>query len=248
MTSIPALELPDFAKWGPVDRQPMSKVRRITAERLTQAWTNIPQVTVFDHADVTALEQWRKENGKRVEAAGGKLTPTVIILKVVAIALRRFPDFNASVDMPRGELVYKQYCHVGVAVDTDRGLLVPVIREVDTKNLIQLAAELSQIAEKARARKLTPEEMQGGCFTVSNLGGIGTLGFTPIINPPEVAILGVARAAHQPVYQDGEFQPRLMMPLSLTFDHRLIDGASGARFLRWIAQVLENPFHLLLEG
>ncbi len=240
--------LPDFAQWGQVERQPMSNVRRITAERLTQAWTQVPQVTVFDQADITELERWRRDNGKRVEAAGGKLTPTAIALRVVATALRRFPDFNASVDMARAELVYKQYCHVGVAVDTERGLLVPVIRHADQKSLVELAVELSQVAEKARARKLSPDDMQGGCFTISNLGSIGSVGFTPIINPPEVAILGLARATHQAVYRDGQFVPRLILPVSLTFDHRLIDGAGGARFLHWIVQALENPFFLLLEG
>jgi pyruvate dehydrogenase E2 component (dihydrolipoamide acetyltransferase) len=243
-----ASPLPDFAQWGPVERQPMSNVRRITAERLTQAWTQVPQVTVFDQADITDLERWRRDNGKRVEAAGGKLTPTAIALRVVAAALRRFPDFNASVDMARAELVYKRYCHVGVAVDTERGLLVPVIRHADQKTLVELAVELSQVAEKARARRLSPDDMQGGCFTISNLGSIGSVGFTPIINPPEVAILGLARATHQAVYRDGQFVPRLMLPVSLTFDHRLIDGAGGARFLHWVVQALENPFFLLLEG
>ena len=244
----PALELPDFGQWGEIEREPMSNVRRVTAERLQLAWSTVPQVTQFDKADVTDVERWRKEYGKKAEAAGAKLTPTAIILKVAASALGLFPQFNASVDMANREVIYKKYCHIGVAVDTERGLLVPVVRDVDRKNVVELAVELGQLAEKARARKLAPDDMQGGCFTVSNLGGIGGTGFAPIINPPEVAILGVARGAYEPVFIDGEFKPRMMMPLSLSYDHRLIDGADGARFLRWVAQALENPFLLILEG
>lgn len=240
--------LPDLSRWGEVERKPMGNVRRATAERMLLSWSTIPQVTNFDRADVTDLERWRKQFGSRVEKAGAKLTPTAIIVKVVAAALRAFPQFNAAIDMARQELVYRKYVHIGVAVDTERGLLVPVLRDVDRKNVLELAVELGQAADKARSRKLTPEDMQGGCFTVSNLGGIGGVGFTPIINPPEVAILGVARASHEPVYVDGRFEPRLMMPLSLSYDHRLIDGAAAARFLRWIAQALENPFLLILEG
>ena len=244
----PAPELPDFGQWGEIEREPMSNVRRVTAERLQLAWSTVPQVTQFDKADVTDVERWRKEYGKKAEEAGAKLTPTAIILKVAASALRLFPQFNASVDMANREVIYKKYCHVGVAVDTERGLLVPVVRDADRKNIVELAVELGQLAEKARARRLSPDDMQGGCFTVSNLGGIGGTGFAPIINPPEVAILGVARGAYEPVFVDGEFKPRMMMPLSLSYDHRLIDGADGARFLRWVAQALENPFLLLLEG
>ena len=242
------LPLPDFAQWGEVQREPMSNVRRITAERLSYAWTTIPHVTQFDKADTTDLEGWRKQFAKKAEAAGGKLTPTAIILKVVAAALRAFPQFNASIDMADREVIYKKYCHIGVAVDTDRGLLVPVVRDVDQKNIIELAVELGEIAQKARDRKLAPEDMQGGCFTISNLGGIGGTGFAPIVNPPEVAILGVARGAYEPVFSEGEFVPRLLMPLSLSYDHRLIDGAEGARFLRWVCEALENPFLLVLEG
>jgi pyruvate dehydrogenase E2 component (dihydrolipoamide acetyltransferase) len=240
--------LPDFSRWGNVDRQPLSNVRRVTAERLLQAWTTIPQVTQFDKADITEVEQWRKEYGKRAEAAGGKLTLTAILLKVAAAALKRFPQFNASLDMARNEVVYKQYINIGVAVDTDRGLLVPVVREVARKNIVQLAIELAQIAEKARSKKLSPDDMQGGCFTISNLGGIGGTGFTPIVNPPEVAILGVARGSFEPVWNGSEFKPRLLVPLSLSYDHRLIDGADGIRFLRWLSEALQNPFVLLLEG
>ena len=243
-----AQPLPDFGQWGEIEREPMSNVRRITAERLSHAWSTIPHVTQFDKADITDVERWRKEFGARAEAAGGKLTPTAIIVKIAAAALKVFPQFNASIDAPGNEVIYKKYCHIGVAVDTDRGLLVPVIRDVDQKNIIELAVELGQIAEKARNRKITPEDMQGGCFTISNLGGIGGTGFTPIVNPPEVAILGVARGSYEPVFADGKFAPRLLLPLSLSYDHRLIDGADGARFLRWMAEALENPFLLVLEG
>lgn len=243
-----AAPLPDFSKWGPVEREKMSNVRRATARNMSQSWPTIPMVTQFDKADITELEQLRAQYGKRAEAAGGKLTPTAIILKVVAAALKRFPQFNASIDMANEEIVTKQYVHVGVAVDTDRGLLVPVLRDVDQKNVIQLAVELGQIAQKARDRKLGLEDMQGGCFTISNLGGIGGTGFTPLVNGPEVAILGVSRGSVEPVWVDGQWQPRLMLPLSLTYDHRLIDGADGARFLRWVCEALEKPFLLMLEG
>ena len=243
-----AAELPDFSTWGEVERKPMRGVRRKTAEHLSQAWSSIPHVTHFDKADVTDLERLRNEYAPRVEKAGGKLTPTAIILKVVAGALKRFPQFNTSVDMAQGEIVYKKYVNIGVAVDTEHGLLVPVIRHVDTKNLIELSIELTQLAQKTRDRQLTLEEMQGGCFTISNLGGIGGTGFTPIVNAPEVAILGVARSRVEPVYIDGQFAPRTLMPLSLSYDHRVIDGADAARFLRWVAEALENPFLLSLEG
>ncbi|HNS01213.1 MAG TPA: 2-oxo acid dehydrogenase subunit E2 [Anaerolineae bacterium] len=243
-----AAPLPDFSKWGPVQREKMSNVRRATARNLGQSWPAVPMVTQFDKADITELEQLRAQFGKRAEAAGGKLTPTALILKVVAGALKRFPQFNASIDLANEEIVFKQYIHVGVAVDTDRGLLVPVLRDVDQKNTIQLAVELGQIAQRARERKLSMDEMQGGCFTISNLGGIGGTGFTPLVNAPEVAILGVSRGSVEPVWVDGQWQPRQMLPLSLTYDHRLIDGADGARFLRWVCEALEQPFLLMLEG
>ena len=242
-----AAPLPDFAKWGEVEREKMSAVRRATARAMAQSWS-IPIVTQFDKADITELEQLRKQYGSRVEAAGGKLTPTAIILKVIGAALRRFPKFNASIDMASEEVVYKRYVNVGVAVDTDRGLLVPVLRNVDQKNVTALSIELNEIAQKARDRKLSLDDMQGGCFTISNLGGIGGTGFTPLINAPEVAILGVSRGSTEAVFVDGQFQPRLMMPLSLTYDHRLIDGADAARFLRWVCEALEKPFVVMLEG
>ncbi len=240
--------LPDFSQWGAIEREPMTKVREITAERLAQAWATIPQVTQFDKADITNLEKWRAEYGKKAEAAGGKLTPTAILIKVLGIALKVFPQFNASIDMAQREVVYKSYFHIGIAVDTPHGLLVPVVRDVDQKNLIELAGELSELAQKTRERKIAPADMQGGSMTISNVGTMGGTAFTPIVNPPEVAILGVARSQVEPTYIDGQFQPRTHLPLSLSYDHRLIDGADGARFLRWVCTALEDPFITLLEG
>lgn len=240
--------LPDFSKWGEIDRHPMNKVREKTAEHLSYAWATIPHVTQFDKADITELEKLRKQYAPQVEKAGGKLTVTAILLKVVERALKIYPQFNASIDMQNQELIYKKYYNIGVAADTDRGLLVPVIKDVDKKNITQLSVELSELSEKARSRKLSLEEMQGGNFSISNLGGIGGTAFTPIVNSPEVAILGVSRGRIEPVFVEGEFLPRMMLPLSLSYDHRIIDGADAARFLRWICQALEQPFLLSLEG
>lgn len=245
---VAATALPDFSQWGFVERQPMTKVREITADRLAQAWATIPQVTQFDKADVTHLETWRAAYGKKAEAAGGKLTPTAILIKVLGIALKVFPQFNASIDMAQREIVYKRYFHIGIAVDTPHGLLVPVVRDVDQKNIIELAVELSELAQKTRERKIGPADMQGGSMTLSNVGTMGGTAFTPIVNPPEVAILGVARSHVEPTYIDGQLQPRTLLPLSLSYDHRLIDGADGARFLRWVCTALEDPFIALLEG
>ena len=240
--------LPDFAKWGPVETEPMSNLRRAAAEHLSAAWTNIPHVTYADKADVTDMEALRKQFGPAAEAAGGKLTMTAIALKIVAAALKRFPLFNASVDMAGQEIIHKKYYHVGVAVDTDRGLVVPVIRDVDRKNMVELSVELSEVAARARDRKLSPDDMQGNTFTISNLGGFGGTFFAPIINAPDVAILGLARSRMEQVYVDGAFQPRLMLPLMISYDHRLIDGADGARFMQWLVQAFEEPFLLSLEG
>jgi pyruvate dehydrogenase E2 component (dihydrolipoamide acetyltransferase) len=244
----PTVPLPDFSKWGEIERQPMRAVRRKTAAHLSYAWSTIPHVTHFDKADITELEQLRKQHEDRAEAGGAKLTVTAIAMKVIASALRMFPQFASSMDLPREELIYKKYCHIGVAVDTDRGLLVPVIRDVDKKNILELSAELALLAEKARNRKVTPEDMEGGVFTITNLGGIGGTNFSPIVNSPEAAILGIARARMEPVFVNGMFQPRLMLPLSLSYDHRVIDGADAARFLRWVAEALEQPSLLPLEG
>lgn len=240
--------LPDFSQWGEVAREAMSNIRRATAEHMAVAWSTIPHVTQFDKADISELEQLRKQFEERVEKAGGKLTITAILLKTLVAALKEFPKFNASIDMQNKEVILKHYYNLGVAVDTERGLLVPVIHNADQKNIIELAVELGEIAEKARNRKLRPEDLQGGTFSLTNLGGIGGTNFTPIVNAPEVAILGVARGGWEPVYKDGRFEPRLMLPLALSYDHRLIDGADAARFLRWVVQALEDPFMLALKG
>jgi pyruvate dehydrogenase E2 component (dihydrolipoamide acetyltransferase) len=243
-----AAPLPDFSRWGEVERQQMRAVRRKTAEHLSGAWAAIPHVTQFDVADITALEELRKKYAKKAEDAGGNLTVTAIAVKVIAAALRAFPQFNASVDMAANEIVLKKFVNIGIAVDTDRGLLVPVIRDADRKNIVQISVELSQLSEKARTRKIALEEMQGGTFSISNLGGLGGTYFTPIINAPEVAILGISRAKMEPVYKDGRFVPRLMLPLALSYDHRVIDGADGIRFLRWVVEAIEQPFLLALQG
>lgn len=246
--TVPTIELPDFSRFGLIERKAMTSVRRKTAERMSQAWTTIPHVTQHDDADITELENLRTQFGKHAQAAGGNLTVTVIVLKIVASALKKFPQFNASIDMASQEIIYKKYCNIGVAVDTDRGLLVPVIRDVDKKNIIRLSVELNESAERARIKKTTLEEMQGGSFTITNLGGIGGTYFTPIINPPEVAILGLGRWRYQQVYANGQFQARKILPLSLSYDHRIIDGADAARFLRWIADAVNEPFLMDLEG
>lgn len=240
--------LPDFAKWGPVRREAMSSVRKATLRAMAQAWREIPMVTHFDRADVTRLEEVRKEYAPRTEAQGVRLTMTAFILKAVALTLKAFPKFNASLDPEAGEVIYKDYIHLGVAVDTPHGLLVPVVREVDRKGVFALAQELAELSAKARERKLALEEMQGASFSVSNLGGIGGTGFTPIVNWPEVAILGVSRSEVQSVWDGESFRPRLILPYSLTYDHRLIDGAEAARFCRHLANLLEDPMLLALEG
>ena len=245
-----AAPLPDFGKWGETERTPMSGIRKATVRSMAQAWSNVPMVTHFDEADATEFEALRQRYKGAVQEAGAKLTPTAMLVKVIASALRKFPDFNASIDVANQEVVYKRYVNVGVAVDTDHGLLVPVIKHADRKNVVELAVELEALAAKARDRKLGPDDMSGGNFSVSNLGGIGGTGFTPIVAPPDVAILGVSRSAMKPVWnaESGAFEPRLVMPLALTYDHRLIDGASAARFLRWVCRAVEEPFLLALEG
>jgi pyruvate dehydrogenase E2 component (dihydrolipoamide acetyltransferase) len=241
-------QLPDFGKWGDIERVSMRGVRRKTAEHLAEAWNTIPHVTQHDRADITELEQLRARFAPKAEEAGGKMTVTAIALKVCAAALKVFPQFNASIDIEKEEIVYKQYISIGVAADTDRGLLVPVIRDVDKKNIVELAVELSQLSKKAREKKLASGDMEGGTFTITNLGGIGGVGFTPIVNYPEVAILGLSRSRIEPEWINGKFEPRLILPLSLSYDHRLIDGADAARFLRWIAEAFEQPFLLSVQG
>ena len=243
-----APKLPDFARWGKIERVSMRAVRRKTAEHVAESWNTIPHVTQHDRADITELEQLRARFAPKAEQAGGKMTVTAIALKVCAAALKVFPQFNATIDMEKEEIVYKQYIHIGVAADTDRGLLVPVIRDVDMKNIVELAVELSQISQKAREKKITVADMEGGTFTITNLGGIGGTAFTPIVNHPEVAILGLSRSRMEPEWIGGKFEPRLILPLSLSYDHRLIDGADAARFLRWVAEAFEQPFLLSVQG
>ncbi|MGE0361031.1 MAG: 2-oxo acid dehydrogenase subunit E2 [Vicinamibacterales bacterium] len=243
-----SVALPDFSKWGAVERKAMSGIRRKTAAHLSHAWNTIPHVTQFDKADITQLEQVRKKYRAEVEKAGGNLTVTAIATKVIAGALKVFPQFNASVDAAGEAIVYKKYIHVGIAVDTENGLLVPVVRNADQKNLTEISVEIQALAEKAKARKLTLDEMSGGSMSISNLGGIGGTAFTPIVNWPEVAILGISRGGFEPVWNGTAFEPRQMLPLSLSYDHRLIDGADAIRFLRWVVDALENPFTLTLRG
>lgn len=243
---VPAL--PDFTKWGDVERKPMTGVRRKTAEHLSHAWSVIPHVTQFDKADMTVLEEIRPKYAAEAERAGGKLTVTAVLTKIIATALKKFPQFNASIDLATQSIIYKKYVHVGIAVDTEHGLLVPVVRNADQKNILQIAGEIHQLAEKAKARKLSLDEMSGGSMSITNLGGIGGTSFTPIINWPEVAILGVSRGVLEPVYKNGAIEPRQMLPLSLSYDHRVIDGADAIRFLRWVVEAIEQPFTMMLRG
>ena len=242
------LELPDLERFGPVHREPMTKVRKLTAENLSRAWITAPQVTNHEIADITDLEEFRKAYKERVALAGGKLTMTAMLVKIVATALKTYPVLNAAIDMARQEIVFRYSINIGVAVDTERGLLVPVLREADTKSLTEISIELDDLANRARSKKLKPDEMQGGTFSISNLGGIGGTAFTPIVNWPEVAILGVSRGRIEPQWHEGSFRPRLMMPLSLSYDHRLVDGADAARFLARLKDSLEQPILMALEG
>jgi pyruvate dehydrogenase E2 component (dihydrolipoamide acetyltransferase) len=241
---VAAPPLPDFQRWGAVERKPLDGVRRKTAEQMALSWSLVPHVTQHDLADITDLEAFRKQQDGR----GPKLTVTAFALKAAAIVLRQFPQVNSSLDLAGNQLILKRYYHIGVAVDTERGLLVPVIRDVDRKSVLELARELTEIAERARDKKVSADDMRGGTFTITNLGGIGGTGFTPIVNYPEVAILGLSRARLQPVVREGQVVPRLLLPLSLSYDHRVIDGADAARFTRRIAEMLENPLVMLLEA
>ncbi len=238
--------LPDFSRWGETATENFSTVRKLTAERLTQAWA-APHVTQFDKAEVTRLEELRALNREKVADAGGNLTVTAILVKALSRALSEFPKFNSSIHMGTRTIVYKKYISIGVAVDTERGLLVPVIRDVDKKDITQISVELTDISSRAREKKLSADRLKGGTFTITNLGGIGGTFFTPILNPPEVAILGVSRSSVEPVYADGEFAAKLMLPLSLSYDHRIIDGAEAARFLRWLCEMLEGSPESVFE-
>jgi pyruvate dehydrogenase E2 component (dihydrolipoamide acetyltransferase) len=236
---------PDLGRYGPIESRPMSNIRRKTAEHLTTAW-QAPHVTQHDKADVSALEEFRRIHGARVEQAGGKLTVTAVTIKVVAAAIGRYPQFASALDLTHNAIIYRQYCHIGVAVDTPGGLLVPVIRDADRKTITEIAVELAALSKKARDKKLSLEEMAGSVLSITNLGGLGGTSFTPIVNYPEVAILGLSRTAIEPVYRDGQFVPRPMLPLSLSYDHRAIDGADAVRFLRFVVEALEQPLSMYL--
>ncbi len=242
--NIKAESLPDFSKFGSINKVEMTNIRKKTADHLSYAWATIPHVTQFDKADITLLEKTRKELNKNSET---KLTVTAILVRIIVEALKKFPQFNSSIDMEKKEIIYKDYFNIGVAVDTEFGLIVPVIKNSDTKSLTEISVDMNALAEKARNKKIGLDDLQGGCFTISNLGGIGGTYFTPIVNSPEVAILGVSRGNLEPVWNGyGVFEPRLMLPLSLSYDHRIIDGADAIRFLRFVVEALENPIKLLL--
>jgi pyruvate dehydrogenase E2 component (dihydrolipoamide acetyltransferase) len=244
--SVPPL--PDFAQWGEIERRPITGIRRATAEQMSLAWRLCPQVTQYEQADITELEAGRKRYLESLPPGAPKVTVTVLAIKAVVAALRACPQFNTSFDATAGEWIFKKYFHIGVAVDTEHGLLVPVIRDANQKNGLELAEELAELAERARGRKLRTEEMRGGTFTITNLGGIGGTAFSPIVNYPEVAILGLARSSWQQVIRDGRPEIRLMLPLCLSYDHRVIDGAGGARFITHVARALADPVRLLVES
>jgi pyruvate dehydrogenase E2 component (dihydrolipoamide acetyltransferase) len=230
----------DFSKWGPVARRPLTPLRRVIAERMAQSWNAVPRVTQFDEADITALDDLRKKRAEEYEKAGARLTLTCFALKIVAAALKRHPVFNSSLDEAAGELVWKEYFHIGLAVDTEQGLIVPVLRDVDKKSMLSLAKELGDLAAKTRERKVSAEDLQGGCFTISNQGGIGGGYFTPILNLPETGILGMGRGALKPVAREGRIEARLMLPLTVSYDHRVIDGGAAVRFMIDIVKGFEN--------
>lgn len=237
--------LPDFTKWGEIVTEDLSNIRKVTAQHLHFAWTQIPHVTQFDKADITDLENYRLSIIKKYPNT--KITITAIIAKVLVLALKKFKQFNSSIDLENNKIIYKNYYNIGIAVDTSKGLVVPVLKDVQHKNILEISEELTQLAQKARNAKLSIEEMQGGTFTISNLGGIGGTYFTPIINYPEVAILGISKSVYEPKFNGSTFEPRLMLPFSLSYDHRVIDGADGIRFLRYIIDILEKPYELLFN-
>jgi len=244
---LPAVPVVDFAAFGPTEVKPLSRIQKISGARLHASWVNLPHVTQFDEADITALEDTRNKLKQKAQTEGIKLTPLAFIMRACVKALQEFPQFNASLDAGGENLVLKKYVHMGFATDTPNGLLVPVVRDVDRKDVYELARSLGELSEKARAGTLTLAQMQGGCFTISSLGGIGGTAFTPIINAPEVAILGVSRSTLRPTYVDGALVPRLILPLSLSYDHRVIDGALAARFTTFLARILADP-RLLTEA
>jgi len=244
--ALPEAPVVDFTKFGAIETQPLSRIKKLSGKNLHRNWLLVPHVTQFGEADITGLEAFRQAEKAEMEQKGIKLTPLVFIMRAVVACLKQFPQFNASLDPSNENLILKKYFHIGVAVDTPDGLVVPVIRDVDKKSITDLAKELAIVSEKARKKQLTANDMQGGCFSISSLGGIGGTAFTPIVNVPEVAILGVSKSAHKPVYQDGEFVPRLILPLSLSYDHRVIDGADGARFMVHLTNMLSDIRHMLL--
>ena len=239
-------KLPDFSKWGAVENKPLNSIKKTTAKNVLASWQSIPHVFQFGEADISGVETYIEDHNEKVEKAGGKLTLTAILTKIVATALHKFPTFNASLDMDKEEMILKKYVNINIAVATEDGLLVPVIKNADQKSIKDLSVEISEIAEKAREQKLSKEDMEGGNFSISNLGGIGGTNFTPIVYHPQVAILGISRATTKPVYIDGKFEPRSILPLSLSYDHRLIDGADGAGFMNWLVKALEDPYEALL--
>ena len=246
MQGLPTVPTIDFAKFGPIETQALSRIKKISGKNLHRNWLLVPHVTQFGEADITEMENFRVARNAMLDKKGIKLTPLVFILKAIVSGLKQFPQFNASLD-PNGEqLILKKYFHIGVAVDTSDGLVVPVIRDVDKKGVTDLAKELAEVSEKARNKQLTSNDMQGGTFSISSLGGIGGTAFTPIVNVPEVAILGVSKSSYKPIYQDGHFIPRLMLPLSVSYDHRVIDGADGARFMVHLTNTLADIRNLLL--
>ena len=244
--STPEIPPVDFSKFGEVEQKPLTRIRRIAGQSLHRSWITIPHVTQFDEADITELEEFRKSKLESAKKEGVKLTLVTFLIKAVVVALQKFPEFNSSIE-PSGEnLIIKKYFHIGVAVNTKNGLLVPVLKDVDKKGLFEIATEITELGNKAREGKISPKDLQGGCFTISSLGGIGGLHFTPIINAPEVAILGVSRAAMKPVYENGTFEPRLILPFALSYDHRVIDGVAGAQFTQFLNTILTDIRHILL--
>ena len=244
--AFPEIPPVDFSRFGQTEVQPLSRLKRLGGQALHRSWITVPHVTQFDEADISDLETFRKSKLEAAKAEGIKLTLITFLVKAAVVALQKFPEFNSSITSDGEHLVLKKYFHISVAVNTDNGLVVPVIRDADKKGLFEIADEISRLSNKAQEGKLTPAEMQGGCFTISSLGGIGGTNFTPIVNTPEVAILGVSRSAMKPVYENGEFVPRLMMPYALSYDHRVIDGVAAARFTQFLSTILSDIRHILL--
>ena len=245
-TAVPEILPVDFSKFGPVETRPLARLKQIGGQNLHRNWVNVPHVTQLDETDITDLEAFRQSKKPDAERRGVKLTLLSFLVKAVVVALRKSPEFNASLSPDGKELIYKQYFHIGIAVNTSQGLVVPVVKDANLKGMFDLARELAELAQKARDKKLRPTDMEGGCFTISSLGHIGGTGFTPIINSPEVAILGVSRAATKPVYLDGKLEPRLILPYSLSYDHRVIDGVAAAEFTRTLGQILTDIRDILL--